>query len=255
MSKVASALFLAFLLAAPVAQAAKLTPETTAMRVPTASVSGKAVNVLVIENRAEVLEGDKRENYEGVSRELYGIPVPRATKDESAMAAYLGERLKIGFQRAGYNAAFIASPKGSKVEELISRTEATPDGMQFVIDMRDWHYDYGGFKPSFFYDVTVYVYGANKQLLAKKDFTGEDFMPTGGWKHFKLRFAELYQTIFDRVFETAEIKQALDGKASLASTEKGTVEERLAQLQRLLEQGLIDGATYEREKQRIVGEI
>ena len=253
MFKTANLFVLICLLAMPAAQAAKLTPQTTAMRVPTAPPGdSKSASILVIENREEVLEGDKRESYEGVSRELYGIPLPRVTNDETTMAAYLGQRLKIGFDRAGYNATFVDSPKASKVEDRIDALEVGANTLIFVVDMRDWHYDFGGFKPSFLYDVTVYVYGDEKQLLAKKDFSGTELMPKGGWKHFKVRYAELYQTIFDRIFDTSEIKQALDGKAS---TTRGTIEQRLTQLQNLLDQGLIDQAAYDREKARIISEI
>lgn len=215
MSKVAAALALVFAFVSCPVHAYKLTPQATAMRVPSSSVPGNRIDVLVLDNREEVLEGDKREDYEGVSREFYGVPVPRATNDGSTMAAYLGERLRIGFERAGYASAFIPSGKGARPEDRIASLDMG-QARAFVVDMRDWHYDFGGFKPSFYYDVTVLVFDRDHHLLASKDFKGEDFMPTGGLKYFKTRFAELYQTVFDRIFATEEIHRALQDQASVA---------------------------------------
>lgn len=241
----------------PTAHAKKFTAESTAMRVPAPSTAGQAATILVLENRADVLSGDKKETFEGVSRELYGIPVARETNDHTAMSAYLGQRLRVGFQNAGYAASYVVARKGTAVGDAIQSIEPTAGGLVFVLDMRDWHYDFGGFKPSFLYDVTVSVYDGQKHLMAQKDFGGTELMPTDDhhWMSFKQRYAQLYQTIFDRVFATPDIKLALEGKPSLASVAKGTVEERLERLKAMFDQNLIDAETYEREKQRIVGEL
>ena len=235
--------------------AAKLTPEATAMRVPaSSSLQQQPIDLTVIDNRPYVLNGDKGEDFEGVSRELYGIPVSRGTHDGNTMAAYLGERLRIGFANAGYKPVYQTSPKGVYREataQTISR-----NGAAFVVDLRDWRYDFGGFRPSFKYDITVSVYDAQRKLLATQDFAGMDLMPqTKGWKSFKYRYAELYQTIFDRVFEAPSILGGLQGQASLPPAGKGSVEERLVRLRQLLTDGLIDPPTFEREQQRILGEI
>lgn len=237
------------------ASAAKLTAESSAMRAPAPATPGQHAYVLVLENRTEVMEDGKKENYEGVSRELYGIPIPRATVDKTPMNQYLGERLRVGFQNAGWQATYQPSSKGAKAEALVPPLEMATGGLALVVDMRDWNYDFGGFSPEFAYDVTLSVYDHHKTLLARSDFKGIDPMPTGGWKHFKQRYAQLYQTLFDRFFADPGIAAALQGKATLATAATGTVEDRLRKLRSLLEQGLIDQVTFDREQQRITAEL
>ena len=209
MSRVIAALAVAAALASAPAHAGRVTPETTALRVPPAAAPGARVDVLVIDHREDVLAGDEREDYEGVSREHYGIPLSRATYDRTPLAAYLGQRLRIGFDRAGYAATFAPSPKGSTPQQCVDAL-AAGQARAFVVDLRDWHYDLGGLRSSFFYDVTVSVYDAEHRLLASKAFDGEETMPTIGWNDPKLRVVELYRTVFDRIFATDGIHRALD---------------------------------------------
>lgn len=246
---------LLFVAAAPPGHAAELSPESSAMRVPPLTGPARKVVIFVIDNRPFVLDGDKQESFEGLSRELYGIPIPRATNDRSTMATYLGERLRIGFQRANYEATYLPSPKGSLLGDRLRAQEAGNPDLFFVVDLKDWHYDFGGFKPSFDYDVSIQMYDDKRRLLAGQTLAGNELMPTGGWKHFKVRYAELYQTIFDRIFALPAITAALRGDGVSGTVVSATIEERLARLRKLLADGLIDQATFEREQQRVLGEI
>ena len=45
-------------------------------------------------------------------------------------------------------------------------------------------------------------------------------MPKGGWKHFKRRYAELYQDVFDRFFASPAILAALSGEQGGAAVIK-----------------------------------
>lgn len=203
-------------LACAPAHAYRLGAEATAMRVPPATAPGRRIDVFVLDNRADVVAGDRHENYEGVSRENYGIPVAQATYDGTPLAAYLGERLRIGFERAGYAPRFVPSPAGSKPDERIGAI-GTVGVRAVVVDLHDWHYDFGGFRPSFFYEATVRVYDERRQLLASRDFKGEKTMSAVGWKDYKTRYAELYQTVFDDVFAADAIHRALDGEGTAAA--------------------------------------
>ncbi|MBF6025372.1 hypothetical protein [Lysobacter niastensis] len=255
-SSYALALTFALAIASPAAMAVKLTAEGTAMRVPITSAAAQPIGLTVIDNRPYVLNGDKREDFEGVSRELYGIPISHGTHDGSTMSAYLGERLRLGFATAGFKPVYHVTPIGSSVDTGMHAMPLATDGLAMVVNLRDWRFDFGGFRPSFKYDITVSVFDAQKKLLATEDFAGMDLMPqTKGWKSYKYRYAELYQMIFDRVFAVAAIHDGLQGKASLPATGKGPLEERLARLRQLMTDGLIDQATFDREQQRILGEI
>lgn len=195
-------------LASTPARAYRLGAESTAMRVPSATTAGRPIDVLVLDNRADVVNGDRHDNYEGVSRQNYGIPVAERTYDRTPLASYLGERLRIGFERAGYAPRFVPSPPGSTPDAFIGSMAAQP-ARAFVVDLHDWHYDYGGLRPSFFYDVTVLVYDARHQRVASQDFKGEATIALLGWKDYKTRYAELYQTVFDGIFAAEAIHRAL----------------------------------------------
>jgi hypothetical protein len=234
---------------------AKIKVEEYAMRAPPPSTAAAPINIVVLENRSEVLSGDKRESFEGVTRELYGIPIARNTPDNQPMSAYLGERIRLGFQSSGWTATYIPTTKGAEVERTLQALELTEGAVALTVNMREWNYDFGGFTPEQQYDVTLSLYDNQKRLLAKRDFKGVDPMPTGGWKHFKRRYSELYQTLFDRFFADPDIAAALQGRTSAALASVGTVEDRLRALKNLLTQGLIDQATYEQEQKRIVSEL
>jgi hypothetical protein len=235
----------------------KLTPESTAMRVPPASTAGQAVTIFVLDHRPYVTSGAKPETFEGVSRELYGIPIDRDTHDDTRMADYLGRRLDIGFDRAGYAATYVPAPKAGQAEALLAAQPVPAGGWYFVVELRDWRYDFGGFRPSFKHDTEVRVFNAEGVLLAREIFGGMELMPqTPGWKSFKTRYAELYQNIFDKIFSAPAIAGGMAGTSTLpASAQPETVETRLARLRKLLEDGLINQDAHDREQARILGEL
>jgi len=87
-------------------------------------------------------------------------------------------------------------------------------------------------------------------------------LPKGGWKHFKRRYAELYQDVFDRFFASPAILAALSGEKTQtvpappeASSPTGTIEERLAALAELFEKGLIDEPAFRAQQDRILSEL
>ena len=245
------------LISAPTS-AAKIAPEAYAMRVPPAEVQGQAIHILVIDNRPYVLDGDSAETYEGMTREVYGIPISRNTADRTTMASYLGERIRIGFERAGYEATYTPSPKGSKPDARATEVANEAIDLIFVVDMREWSYDMGFAKPLFTYDVTVDVRDGAGNLLATQDFAAAEPMPTGGFKHFKRRYAELYQTIFDGIFAARGISDGLAGTPTISApteTPSLTVEERIAKLRDMRAKGLIDEDAYERQQERILSEL
>src|SRR5690606_23070613 len=150
----------------------------------------------LIDSRPYVLDDDSDESYEGMTRELYGIPISRHTSDGTPLASYVGERLRIGFERAGYAATLVPSPKGATAAERSSALAHEGPGLLMVITLREWSYDQGFANPEFTHDVTIDTYDAQGHWLATQDFQGTDPMPRGGWKHFKRRYAELYQDVF-----------------------------------------------------------
>jgi hypothetical protein len=237
---------------------AKIKVEEYAMRAPPPPTAAAPINILVLENRSEVLSGDKRESFEGVTRELYGIPIARNTPDNQPMSAYLGERIRLGFQSSGWTATFLPTAKGAESARAVQALDLPQGAVALAVDLHEWNYDFGGFTPEQQYDVTLSLYDSQKRLLATRDFKGVDPMPTGGWKHFKRRYSELYQALFDRFFADADIAAALQGRAAAITTAApatATVEDRLRALKDLLGQGLIDQATYEQEQKRIVSEL
>ena len=254
-------LLAACLLSAP-AFAAKIVAEDYAMRVPAAATAGTDIRLTLIDSRPYVLEGDSDESYEGMTRELYGIPISRNTSDGTPLASYIGERLRIGFERAGYSATLVPSLKGSTAAERSRALAHDGPGLLMVITLREWSYDQGFASPEFTHDVTLDTYDAQGNWLATQDFQGTDPMPRGGWKHFKRRYAELYQDVFDRFFASPAILAALAGERTdtvpapaAPEAPAQTMEERLAALTDLLEKGLIDESAFEAQQQRILSEL
>lgn len=242
--------------------AAKIVPEDYAMRVPAATKAGTDIRITLIDNRPYVLDGDSDESYEGITRELYGIPISRNTSDRTPLASYIGERLRIGFERAGYSATLVASPKGTQAAERSLALSHDAPGLLMVITLREWSYDQGFASPEFTHDVTLDIYDAQGNWLATQDFQGVDPMPRGGWKHYKRRYAELYQDIFDRFFASPVILAGLAGERTetvpapaVPPAPVQTAEARLAALTELLEKGLIDESAFQAQQARILSEL
>jgi len=202
-----------------------------------------------------VISGAKTERFEGLDRLLSGIPISHETIDGSTMANYLAERLSIGFSNAGFEPSIITVPKGYSSKLVPIGKERNADGVKFVVDMRDWRYDLGGFRPSFKYDISVAVYSPGGSIYANEDFDGTELMPTGGFKHYTERYAEVYQNVFDKVFASQPIAEALKGHSSPLRKAGDPAEERIRRLQDMAKEGLITPADLDREKQRILKEI
>ncbi|SEM19481.1 hypothetical protein SAMN05428989_3330 [Pseudoxanthomonas sp. GM95] len=244
----AAALFIA---AAP-AIALKLNAADYAVPVPRTATPQDA-HITVIDQRPYVLDGSSNESYEGVSRELYGIPISRDTADKSPLATFLGKRIEIGFQQAGYTPHYLASRKGTSLADAVGAFEG--GGERIVLTLREWQYDQGGFNPTFDYDATIDVFDASGTHLVSRVLKGTESMPKGGFKHFKRRWSELYQTILGRAFAEHDVVLALQGQSTLApaaDAETATVAERLSKLKALRADGIIDDATFEREQARIL---
>ena len=252
----ATAVLAACLLTSFSAAAVKIPADDYPMPVPATQQADTRLQVTVIDNRPYVLNGESVESYEGMTRELYGIPISRNTSDRSPMATYLGERLRVGFNRAGYVATFQASPKGSEPAARAAAMAGSGQERLFVVNLREWSYDMGFVKPQFTHDVTVDVYDGAGTLLSTQDFKGVEPMPTGGWKHYKKRYAELYQAIFGRIFAAPAVTQGLAGvqtvDAQPGTTPAPTLEARLAKLRDLRQQGLIDEAAFREQEARIL---
>lgn len=255
-------LLAACLFSAP-AFAAKILAEDYAMRVPAAATAGTDIRLTLIDSRPYVLDGDSDESYEGMTREVYGIPISRHTSDRSPLASYVGERLRIGFERAGYSATLVPSPKGSTAAERSRTLAHDGPGLLMVITLREWSYDQGFARPTFAHDVTLDTYDAQGNWLATQDFQGSDPLPRGGGrKHFKRRYAELYQDVFDRFFASPVILTALAGgltdtvpAPAAPEAPSQTTEERLAALADLFEKGLIDEMAFKTQQERILSEL
>ena len=254
-------LLAACLLSAP-AFAAKILAEDYAMRVPPAATAGTDIRITLIDWRPYVLDDDSDESYEGMTREVYGIPISRHTSDGTPLASYIGERLRIGFERAGYTATLIPSPKGTTAADRSIAMAHDGSGLLMVITLREWSYDQGFARPEFTHDITIDTYDAQGEWLATQDFQGTDPMPTGGWKHFKRRYAELYQDVFDRFFASPVILTSLAGERTdtvpappAPQVPAQTIEERLTALTGLLEQGLIDEDSFKAQQERILSEL
>ncbi|WP_052772808.1 SHOCT domain-containing protein [Luteimonas sp. FCS-9] len=238
--------------------AVRIAHEDYPMRVPAAAGDGQVVTLTVIDSRPYVLDGDSKESYEGMTRELYGIPISRNTADNSPMASYLGERLRLGFEQAGYAATYEPSVKGTASD--VRARSLTADGVDliFLVTLKEWSYDQGFANPEFTHDVVIDVYTGAGHLLSSEAFNGVDPMPTGGWKHYKRRYAELYQDVFDRMFASQNLVAGLAGRSTIPAPDmpKGpSIESRLETLGSVHAQGLIDEETFKAQQARILLEL
>lgn len=158
------------------------------------------VSVAVIDHRPYVLDGDKAPSFEGLSRSALGIPYSRYLIQDKPMSDYLVNRLVAGFKKAGVEVSGIQTTPQLTVSEL-AKTETKT----VVVILKEWKYDYHTFVDSSWYDFDVLIKDQNGKELIRKNFAGEQDVPSLTSNDLQL----LYKARFELAFNDTEIQKYL----------------------------------------------
>ena len=180
--------------------------------------SPSTINIAVADHRPVILDGDKKEWFEGIMRGAFGIPHSLSRIDEfkeTPFAIYLSTKLKDSLDGAGARASIVTIPKGTPVGQVIEKVKDTNAGASLVVMMFQSRYDIGPFNPEYGYNFELIVVDATGETLGRKTFQGMDqnMALSESYNLFDY-MSEIYKKKFDIFLNDPEIKGALAAAAA-----------------------------------------
>ena len=180
--------------------------------------SPATINVAVADHRPFILDGDKKEWFEGIMRGAFGIPHSLARPgefEEKPFAFYLSTKLKDSLDGAGAQAVIVSIPKGTPLGQVIERVKDTNAGASLVVMMYQSRYDIGPFNPEYGYNFELIVVDTSGQPLGRKTFQSLDEGMALSTEHNLFDYMSgIYKKKFDVFLNDPEIKSALAAAAA-----------------------------------------
>lgn len=252
-------LFISFIALATVFLSGCVTPltvENSAIQVPLSAK--EKVAVVTIENRPYVLSGKKTDRFEGIMRGSYGIPINLNNIEKKKFTDYIGDRVAQGFSNAGYTVTKLSLGHGATDAEVRDKIIEAHSDRGFAVRLDDWRIDWGGFiVPSwqFFYAVDISVYDGSGTLLCRRTFSGRDVPLVEGKDSIFNNSVKHYQFKFKEFLNDRRIVDALRGIKDHEAESSSHVKDRLAELQSLLESGLVTDGEYAEKKKQLLDKL
>lgn len=127
----------------------------------------------VLDSRPDVVSGERRESFIGLSRSLYGIPYPAHTQSKKPFAQdlsnLLARALKLGKTPAE---AIAVSPFGGR-QAAVDALQKTGAERLLLVEIRDWWSD-TLIHTDLHYDLALTVLNAQGQELGSSSVLGHD---------------------------------------------------------------------------------
>lgn len=229
-----------------------------------------AVLMTVVDNRPFVLSGDKPDTCEGIRRNAYGMPFNFTKLRDDKETPYtkrIEEIVFAGLTKAGATVTIVPTPKGTSSSDAIGNIKSSSFERGVVINVLDSRVDAGIARWSYFYDYEIHVADGTGAIVLVKRFTGEDvdfqraILKAGKDKDKSYAFPTVldieYAIKFSQMLGNSEVQTALGGiaKSGAPSPVRASNADRLSELKRLLDQGLITNQDFEKKKAEILDEM
>jgi hypothetical protein len=127
----------------------------------------------VLDARPDVLSGDRKETFVGLSRSLYGIPYPAYTKSKQPLAQDLSDLVSRALKLGGTPVKVINPSPFKHREGALKDLQATDAERLILIEVRDWWTD-TLIHTDLHYDLLLTVFNAQGQELGSSSLTGHD---------------------------------------------------------------------------------
>lgn len=177
---------------------------------PVAS-SGRTVAVAVLDQRHYVVSNEKSPNFVGVSRGGFSNPFDVETESGQPLAADMGADIVSALQAAGLKASQIVL--APSVTPVRARQQLVDSGAErsVLITLTEWQSD--TYQRVFLkYDVKLYVFNRENQVLAESQRSGEDNLGDGGLdppSHSRKAIPPAYKGIMESLFKDPKVTAAL----------------------------------------------
>lgn len=159
----------AFLLFTTVAVAAPPPPKPLKLGVPFEG----SVAVAVLDARPDVVSGERKETFIGLSRSLYGIPYPAHTPSKKPFAQELSNLVTRALKLGGNSVQSINTSPYKGREGAIQALQASGAERLLLLEVRDWWSD-TLIHTDLHYDLSLAVLNPQGQELGSSSIMGHD---------------------------------------------------------------------------------
>jgi len=171
----------------------------------------------IIDRRKYVLSGEKTPSYAGYQRDGFGVPHAYEVHSEQTMAAFLSERIVMGFGRQDVRILESSSMTEIDLDGLSDEARAKGADKILLIVLNEWRshrnpteYLIGlNYRLAFSYDVDVSVLDKEGRVLAEKHFDGSDTEPAAMTKYVEQDHYK-YKEKLEEFINSDEIRKALE---------------------------------------------
>ena len=176
-----------------------------------------STTVAVVDHRPFILNGAKKEWFEGLFRGGFGIPHSLTRNDEfeeKPFAFYLATKLKESLESAGGKASILDIPKGTSLEKATAEIVKVGRDSGLLVMMFQSRYDVGPVNPEYNYHFDLIVLDRDGRILGRKAFSQFDQgMELSSKYNLFDWMSEIYKKKFDSFLADPEIKSALNAAA------------------------------------------
>jgi hypothetical protein len=127
----------------------------------------------ILEQRRDVLNGDRDPSWIGLQRFLYGIPYGVRTSSGKPFAEDLGAWLVRGLRSAGIDAEVVGLPLGSDREDAIADLVKAGRSRSLLLRLEEWYAD-TYFQTTLHYNLVLEVLDSRGSTVADASLSGED---------------------------------------------------------------------------------
>lgn len=172
------------------------------------------VAVGITDHRSFILDSDKEEWFEGITRGSFGIPMSLqrpGDEGEKPFALYLSGMIKESLEKAGSQVTVVELEKGQNFQRAIAKVSESGK-TSFVLLMLKSRYDIG-FTSDYQHHFLVAVADADGRVKVEKTFFDwEKEIPASNKYNVFDMHTEIYKMTLDKIINDPEIKLALSGE-------------------------------------------
>lgn len=152
-----------------IASAAPAPPPPLRITIPTQG----SLAIAVLDSRPDVVSGDRKETFIGLTRSLYGIPYAVQTASKKPFAAELANLAARGLKSGGTPPQVVTVSPYSGRQRAIDTLKATSSERLVLIEIRDWWSD-TLIHTDLNYDLSLTVLNGEGEELGTTSLVGHD---------------------------------------------------------------------------------
>jgi hypothetical protein len=168
-----------------------------------------SVSLGVQDKRLYILNNNKKPNFVGLSKSIYGIPYDVTTQSGNPLADDFASLIAESLIRSNINVKVVQLHHNIKKNDAISKILNTESDNYILITLNEWKTEVH-FRAGLFFDVTIDIIGVNGDVISTANQSGFDFFAKDSPGRENLSSAVV--DIFDKLFNDEKIVDALSNE-------------------------------------------